>query len=370
MRLSLLCIIALSGSRLAQPTQIELTPEEQAHADALVTAIDRDSFPSKERRKLENASIFLHLAATSTEEPVLLAALESLEKISTGSPALTAKRRLVDEAYCQVVRQHLASESPRVLERAITAAKHPLCMDEPDPKIVERLTSLAASDPRPAARLKALQALYQMHDFQKDPAIAAAFLQALQSDEPWLVGGALHRLNNRTHHLANAPEVLAQLQKLSRHEDPGVRGLAAYLTTWMIPDEGRADLGVRLHGMLEDDHPYVRGMAALGLGRLHRFASLPALLALLDDTTEANHAIPHEGLTGKTQHLRFSASPRHTVQATVLQAIEVLSEELPKEQRFKVGKIDYQQQAQDLAREADRARAWAKEHVNDLPTEE
>jgi HEAT repeat protein len=251
----------------------------------------------------------------------------------------------------------LDSPSHGVLANALEAAKPALQGQTEMTPLVDKLVALADSHPEPAARLEALNALQGIKDFQQQEKIAAVFLKNIQAPEPYLKSLALFRIQFNNHKLAGKEEFFTRVHDLLKDPDPGVRGRAAEVSSVLVADADKEKLGAEITAMLEDKEAYVRSASASALGRLGYKPAIPKMVALLDDKARNTYDIPYKRLNGKEGSEHHDGSAWSRVDDSMLWGLSQLTFGFG-EQKFPYGKIDWKNVDGDIAREVKLAKAW------------
>lgn len=355
----------LPGSGL--PIETTLTSEQKETAEALALLVDDDAhFDYDDRKKLENADVFLWLAANKLEEPTVLgAALEGMEERWTTSDSVDDKK-LVNADYHLVVRHHLDAEDTLVLARAIEASTNSLVGENPHGETVDRIVELATLYDGSAGRYAALDELWQLRDWEKQDGPTEAFYQALASDDAYVVSNGLNRLKYETFNLIRKDDFRTRVLGLLSHDDPGVRGRAATVIG-RLAEDGDEEVGTQLHALLNDPNPYVRGEAAEGLAELKRLSSVHKMIAMLDDSEKASYTLDGwTKLDGTNGSLYHDASTWSRVDDALLYALVSMTSGMG-DDKFEYRKINSETKDADIALAVKDAQIWYKANVRELP---
>ena len=384
----------------AVPIKTRLDPEQQAAADALEGKIARGAFPWADRNAARNAPIFLTMAAVDKNPALTAAALEAMSRCWTSTPG-EPEKRIVDEDFRAVVRARLSHADPAVLGRAIEAATLAISGEQPDPALVAALARIATEHEAPAARQSAALALCRARDFQKDPAVTAALLKALDDDEDRVVSVALLHLRPSAYDLGSPGDFAARARALMEHADPGVRAAAMMLAAALFRsamadpsaptpqaeppaddpgDAARLDaerldaerldaerLGSAIEARLSDPHPHVRSRAAAALALMGRKSSIHKMILLIND--RAPDGYTSKGgrlLTGEDASVVHAGSGWQRVNGAALEALVLLSYDMG-ERRFGAAVPAPAKREEALVEAVDRARRWYQENRAALP---
>jgi HEAT repeat protein len=347
-------------------TKVEVSAEDAKLAQELKGKVKNGQFPYKERSKKENANAFLHLAATHKDEETAAAALQGMTLSWTYSER-NKKKMLVNEDYKAVVRQHLDSEVPKVLGRAIDASPNAIAGEEPDKAVIARLAEIAMEHKDGAARFAAVDALSRARNFQKNGTITTALYKALQDKEPYVISTALFRLQFASYSLKDKRKFFTKARELLKHEDPGVRGRAALFAANAAPETEKETLGNNIHAMLDDKEPFVRSAAASALAKLKRKASVHKLMTMLKDDTRNTYDIrSFKKLTGESGWVHHDGSAWSRVDDAVLYALKTMTWDM-KGDKFEYRKVNYKTKEKDIAGAVKDAQRWYKKNRKKLP---
>lgn len=344
----------------------ELTAEQTTEMEALKAGLSRSTF-SRDTRTVENAPLFLTMAAHDEDDNVVAASLRAMESLyrARGARLDEAKNVRVDEDYKAVVIARLDSEVDQVLGNAIRASAR-LVSPAPDIRDAEtarKLAALAASD-RPEVRYAALNVLRRARDWSRDPELAAPYLAALDAEEAHIVSTALFALNGHTRDL-DRDLIKSKLESLTAHADPGVRGRAIQVLSSLpgLRDEAlKAEIGARAETMLEDANPFVRSMAARAVGRLDRVEAIPRLLEMLDDDERNTYDITGwASLDGSRARVHHDGSAWSRVDDAALSALSRINPG-DRRLRFEYNRPSHEDVEGGITRASAEARAWYAEN--------
>jgi hypothetical protein len=340
--------------------------EERRRIEGLRAHLSKQNrrFPAREAREKSNAKLFTYLAATSEESHVIEAALEAIElAYSPRSP----RKEAPDADLDRVLLKHLHSDNPSIAVRALSAARLPLMMDRPSHDVTRALVEMAQAGNAPARRHAALEVLSSIRPHRRGSVVLEAFQEVLAAPEPHLVSLALFALEHSRRSFdadetLRSPTLGAHALELTGHADPGVRGRALSLLTeleWTLEPPAKFE---RALALLDDEHPYVRGVAADVLGRMGHAAALHHLVRCTDDLLPARYNL--EGWTelgGKPGRLAHGLPGRVCVAEVVHDAMLSLGE----------GKLELalgpRQTEESVKENARLARAWYELAKGEIP---
>lgn len=342
-----------------------LDDAQKAAAEALKPQAKNGGFPSAERKKDENALIFLVLAAENGDAGVTAAALDGMSE-TWGANEKSKATHKVDADYVAVVRAHLDSADNVVRARAIMAAKKVLLSPAPDAGVVDKLADIGANDANPSARFAVLDILWDKPDWEKDAKLAGVYLGALSAKEPYLVSEALFRMEHDSA-LVNKAEVQPKVEGLLADADPGVRGRAALvLMSIARTDEERAAAVVKITPLLSDPHAYTRAAAAGALGRSKSTAVVASLMPLLDDKADHTYDIKDwTELDGNAGRVHHDASAWSRVDEAALSAIKFVTSSKGAD-KYEMRKIESKTSDADIDAAVVECKAWYEAHKGAL----
>lgn len=337
------------------PSESSASEDGKARAEELLAAREKDQIPYQELDKKENGPAFLYLLETQEDKKVLEQALRGIAKTYTGDERYADKKNLAGERYTAVVLKYLDSEDKRLLAHSLEASGTLLGAPEPNREVVDKVISIASDHKELGAREKAIDTLYKFKDRDQDPAAMAAFLKAL-SDEPAVASSALFRLNSGSNSPVNKAELLAKLEELLKHKDPGVRGRALLVMERLTDRDKKAELQAKFTPFLKDGNPYVRSSAIKALASTRDTKVIPTLMTLIDDKEKNTYDIRFEGLLGNDS-VHHDGSAWSRVDDSVLTALDSMTGAL-KDNRFKKGRYKGKTLDQDIAADVKKAKEW------------
>lgn len=342
-----------------------LDDAQKAAAEALKPQAKNGGFPSAERKKDENALIFLTLAAANGEPGVTAAALDGMTE-TWGANDKSKATHKVDADYVAVVRAHLDSADNVVRARAIMAAKKVLLSPAPDVGVVDRLADIASNDANPAARFAVLDVLWTKPDWEKDAKLAGVYLGALSAKEPHLVSEALFRMIH-DNGLVNKAEIQPKVEGLLTHADPGVRGRAALaLMEVARTDDERTAAVAKITPLLADAAPFAKAAAAVALGHSKNTSVVASLMPLLDDKSDNTYDITGwTELDGSAGRLHHDASAWSRVDEAALLAIKGVTSSKGVD-KYEMRKIESKTSAADIDAAVGECKAWYEAHKGAL----
>ena len=315
-------------------------------------------FPREATQDPENGPAFLYLAATSSDPKIQLEALEKLESVYTTSSSSKTQTQ-ADENYDKVVLHFLNSSDDSQRYYALQASGDSLRKDG-SPAVLQRLIEIGSSDPNPAARFGAMSAFASMGHRADNSEVIDLYLKAYK-DEPETAQIALKWTGMGFARANQRDEVKAALVELTKHENPAVRGEAAFDLGQVFNGDSSLVL-TTLTPLLKDKSPYVRAKALDGLSYLKDPEVLTLMAPLLDDSATTNYRMPITNLLGKTQNKNFTTFGWSRVDGTALKSLERASGNIDRATKFDLGKVEYKTKDQDIAREVKRAKDWLAKH--------
>jgi HEAT repeat protein len=345
------------------PVNLTLDAAQKKAAKELVGSIKNGRFPNEAVRDKSKAKLFLYLAATSKKPEVVMAALQAMKMAFTSSEAYK-KKEYAGKDYATVVAAHLDSKDLKIQGYALEAAPHAVSGKQPDASVVEALVKIASSHPNVPARAEAIDRLRLVRNFQQDQKIANAFLQALDSDQAYVVSKALFGLRLRATGLVMRNKFLGRARKLMQHTDPGVRGRAAELAGRL--GAGKPPVVREVVALLADKHPFTRSAACSALAHMGDLASVHAIIKLVDDTEKNTYDIRgFQTPTGRAGWVHHDGSAWSRVQDAAIRALERLS--MRTGTRFKADRVDSKDVERSLSKNARAAKAWYAKVKAKLP---
>jgi len=346
------------------PLGLRLTQDDIDYAQELAGRVHRRAFPKELVGDESNASLFIHLAATSSSPEVVVAALDAMRTtFSSGHRPKPREPRGGDD-YGTVVALRLQSEHAEILAAAIEAARPALSGARPFAPMIDELCVVAQSHPNVGARVRALKALGEVPHYQKHDSIVRALLGVLESDGPAVLATALdYAARHQARELLEQDAFREHAIRLLRHSDPAVRGRAARLAALLAPK----DVGVvaPVVTMLHDAQPCARAFAALALVDIHDPSAIHALLPLVADMANARYRIRYKDLDGRNAQVAYFTKRRSLVHDRIVQAISALSEQTAVP--FVPPPELAASPAQGRQRTAEAARQWYAANQSQLP---
>lgn len=350
----------------ATPT-VTLDAAQQRSEAALLQRLSAGGrFPNDVVNK-QNARVFLHLAATSTDPRVQSAALLAMPEVFTHAERYTQQRERMGPEYAQVVMMHLRNGSGSVLGAAIRASKNAIVGDAPNTEIIAKLIDIAANHSSPSGKYEAMEVLWSSSTFRDDAAQHAPYVAALDAPQPWLVSIALFRIHHGfARSYADKPALLTKALVLAQHADPGVRGRAADV----LGDLG-ADATLRtrvvpvLTGLLDDAHPFVKSEAMIALSLMNHGPAIHRIINFVDDRTSNTYDIVgFQDLLGQPARVHHDSSAWSRVSDAALSAIRNYAGRTQTPFRYEVDVHDAEGGLRRAGREA---RAWYAQHKGEFP---
>lgn len=350
---------------LPLPT-IELDEGQTATAEELAGQARNASFPRDARTK-EHAKVFLYLAATSEDPNVIAAALHAMADTFTANERYAERREMLGEDYVQIVMAHLSSDEGVVQAAAMEAAKQPILVEPPNQEIVDRLVELATSHETAAGRHEAMEVLWNSKTIRDSQEQMAPYVQALDAEEPWVVSGALFRLDSFGRNLEDQDAYRGKLKELLGHDDPGVRGRAADALASAVGsrDPQRDEMAQAIMPLLNDDNTFTKSAAAGALASMDYQPAIHEIVKLLGDMERNTYDIDGytelDGGRGRTHH---DGSAWSRVADAALNALKRFSGRVG--ERFDYD-VNYQTVEEDLQSAAGTAREWYDSVKGEVP---
>lgn len=354
---------AASAQPAANPAGLSfaLNPGEQKKAESLIAAVDEKNwrFSPAESNKKTNARVFTFIAATSDKPAVIGAALNSMH---TAYSAHAKSKVKPDADFDKVVSKHLGSEDPKIVARALRAARTALTGKEPSKELLSAVVALKDKHADGPGRYALIDALRVVSFDARNDALMSVFTESLDSKEPYVLSYTLQALYRSTRSIKDKAAVNAKVLQLAKHEDPGVRGRAIEL----LGSTGKGDpasLEVVL-AALEDPHAYVRSEAAESSARLRHAPAIHSLMKLVDQAEPNSYQLEgFKNLDGSAAVLRHDGSAWGFVQDAAMTAIRSLSSG-----ELKLDRIEPKSVAENLASNAKATQAWYQQNKASIPT--
>jgi hypothetical protein len=343
---------------------VSFSEEVKAQAASLQPQLQDSSALYKVTGVKENGPAFVYLASTSEDPKIAAAAFQGMSETYTTYEKSTDKNQ-VDAAYLAALRKGLASTDKPTLYWALKAAATTQRDDAQDAEITKILNDIARNHAELGARYEALQALSTGSRWQQNEETAETFLQAL-SKEPLLASLALFRWDGKAGFSSKKEQLHAAILPLLEHADPGVRGRALLVVTETVPADQKSELAGKLEAMLQDQHAYVRSMAAKSLADMRHLSSAARLMPLLDDKANNTYDITYDTLLGQSGTAHHDGGPWSRVDDSTLIALHLMSNQLPEGKRLEYPKINSGSVDADIATEVEKTRAWFKANEQEL----
>lgn len=233
-------------------------------------------FPPEDANKKTNAKIFTYLAGTNETPEIVGAALQGMY----GSYSSHSKRKIKpDEDFTGVVLKHLQSENPRIVARALKAARTAMTGKRAKKELIDGVVALASKFPSGAGRYALIDSLRVISSKHRDEKVMAVLTSSLDAAEPYVQSYALQAIYRSTRSIKDPTALKAKAFELSKHENVGVRGRSIELLGALGKDDPEAVKTVL--AALEDSHPYVRSEAAEALSRLRHKEAIPKLIKMV-----------------------------------------------------------------------------------------
>ena len=313
----------------------------------------------------------LHLAASATEENVLIAALKALTNSWSVVPNNADRGyNMVDDNFVAVILNRIHDERPAVQAAAIDAGGVAFRTSNTNEALLDAYLELGASG-SPQLRYAVMQKVWQSSmPFETQERIAL-FTNALDAPEAWLVSTALFRLKGHVPREDWGNAIRDKFLELTRHSDPGVRGRAAGALASMVgrlqaSDPARVAAQARLVEMMDDENPYTKSEAISAQRSLNNLGAIPAIASHLDDATPNTYDIRDwqelDGSNGWTHH---DGSAWSQVRDAALYAIKTMSRSVDRDNPFDYS-INGQTKDADLTAAAASAREWVAAHRDAL----
>ncbi len=346
----------------AAPKKIEVEPPQvdeaaKTKAKELEGKASRGRFPYDLTKEKENAFAFVHLAATSTNKELIVAALRGMNSAFT-SYDKSQDRTLAEENYARAVLMKIQDPDGQIQAAAIDAAGHSVSGQTPHVKVVEALVDLAANHAKPEGRYAAIDSLGRVSELGKNKAWAAPIVAALSAKEPWLVSEALKNLRFKLYDFADKDELKPKFVELLKHADPGVRGLAAEalasLAGW--DDAKRKEYAPLIEPLLDDPDNYTKSAAMSALSSLKHKPAFHKIIKFVEDNNKNTYEIRgFTQLDGESGWQHHDGSAWSTVSDAALSAIRNISHSTSKKFEYK---INYKTKDADLKAAAAEAKKW------------
>jgi HEAT repeat protein len=282
---------------------LKLDAVDQATAEDLARLIKSGSVQRADLRDAKNGPRFLHLAARSKDPEVVASALKGLRTTYSSSSAGRRKSNAITEDFRKVVRGRLMSEDDRVRSAAYNLTSKLLAGTAPDTATLD-LVIKHLSDASPGRRIRAIDALVNVADFQLDSPrkgplkekVTTALLTALEAAaEPAVLASGLETLGQVGFPaMPLAARAVALANKHVAHAEPAVRGMAMLVIS-RVTKAADASATASITKGLIDAEPLVRGASVLGASHIAAPARIEALMKLVDD-----NAVPQREVGGFT----------------------------------------------------------------------
>lgn len=316
-------------------------------------------------RKVEYAKAWVHLADTLTDPKEIAVALEFVGALHTHKT--NDNKRLPYSPKCiEVVRKHLKSKDPRVVDRALRPARWIVAGPNADQKTADLMMDIAESHPSADLRREAYDSFWvsplRSERFYK---LVHKFLSEKNDSETlWVAIRVVSVQHSKTTPYPKEVRdpIVEKIWKLADHSEESV-SMEAVSSMENIFKEVRGteldQVGKRLIEKLDDPRPGVRTRAAQALSGLDYEPAIHSLIPLLSDDSENRYGKP----------VRHS-SRQHRVDDAALTAIHDMTEDLGYLKfTYSIRKVKkYDPKLSDtVTAEAKRAREWYKKYKDSLP---
>ena len=326
----------------------------KARAAELARAHTDRGFPRDEVKGPENGPPLLYLALTE-EGAVKLDALKQLEFVYTSANSNSKTQAKADKAYYDVILHFLNSPDETVQFYALKSADD--CFGkEPDPGVKAKVLEMATSHPKVGGRFAAFETLGNYGNRGSDADALDAYIKGFK-DEPPAAYMALYW----TRALGSSQrkdEIKAGLIELLDHKNEAVQGEAIFALGSNFGFSQGDIVLEKVPPYLKSESPYVRAKSLDALARVKDAKVYELLTPLLDDTAETKTTLPYTDLRGKDVSKPLSTFGWGRVDGTALKTLESVSRSVSRDNAFKLGKIEYKTQAEDITREVKRAKEW------------
>jgi len=329
-------------------------------AHDLVQKVDKQNwrFPPQETNKKTNAKLFTYLAGTSEQPEVVGAALQGMYSSYSSHSKRKAKP---DEDFSAVVIKRLQSEDPRLVARALKAARTAMTGKRADEKLIKTVVALGDEYPAGPGRYALIDALRVVSSKNRTEPLMSIFVSSLDAPEPYVKSYALQALYRASRSIKDIDGVKAKALELAKHADVGVRGRAVELLGAVGNDDPKAVAAVT--AALEDPHPYVRSEAAESLARLRRKEAIPKLMKMVDSAERNRYSLSvWKTLDGENGRLHHEGSAWGYERDAAMNAIRSLSSGA-----LKLERINPKQIEAGLDANAKQTRDWYKKNAGKLP---
>lgn len=359
--------------------KLKLDAVESASAEDLIPLLKKNELKRQDLRDPANAQRFLYLAAQQKDPELVSQALLAMRVIYrpkqppikakakvSGKPKEAPKYAIIDDHFRSVVRARMESKDDRVFDAAFTLSSKLLASEKPDEAAL-KIALAALGSPSPARRARAIEALYNVPDFQLDKArkgpikerILGQILNALEkeSNPGVLVKGINAIANSAFAQMPLLPRVRALAERYKAHENVSLKASSLYLLSRIEPAKHEA-LNAALTEALASPEPILRGVATLASDRLPDAVALPALLKLSADSSKPMYDFEgFVGLDGKPAQI----SNRFGGRRLDISALDALDQRL-KAKGFKPAKLDKADFNEQLKARQDAVKAWFEKH--------
>ena len=311
-------------------------------------------FPRDEVKGPENGPPLLYLALTA-EGAVKLDALKQLEFAYTSANSSSKTQAKADKAYYDAILHFLNSSDETEQFYALKSADD--CFGkEPDPGVKAKVLEMATSHPKVGGRYAAFETLGNYGNRGKDNAAMDAYLKGFQDEAP-----VAYMALFWTRALGSSErkdDIKAALVGLLDHKSEAVQGEAIFaLGSNFGFSQGEIVLE-KVPPYLKSESAFVRAKSLDALARVRDAKVYELLKPLLDDKAETKIKLPYTDLRGKEVKKQISTFGWGRVDGTALKALESVSRSVSRDNPFKLGKVDYKTQADDIAREVKLAKEW------------
>lgn len=350
---------AVPGAELAAPNAgVTFTREELATMPAVLMGHQGSSF-NREVRTRDNAWVFLHLANTQGAPSVQRAALSALRHVFTSKPDQAEEKMMIDARFAEVVVSSTSNVDEDIQAAAISALRAAIdgSAETVDAQAIAALIALSTTGSI-GQRYAALNVLDNSSTLRTDPAQQAAYIAALDSNEPALIADASFQLNFFHREYADQDGLRTRLVGLLQNPDDGVKGRAAGLLERIVSHTNphAAEVAAALMPLLQSENMYVWCQTADALAHLRHLPAIPAIMEKIESVDANRHEIRQPGaLGGRDLVVNSNASVWSHVGEAAQDALADYSRNLG--ERFEV---DFSRETivAEIAAQAPTVRAW------------
>lgn len=249
----------------------------------------------------DDAWVYVYIAATYEEQTPLVASLYSMTNSFTAREEMTNRNELLDERYIQTVMHHMQSDDNIILTYAIGATEPPIAAPDASEVVLEQLIDFATNHPDNAVRYDALDVLEKSWNSHEHADRIQAFVDNLDSEEPYLVSKALLRMPRSARNASDRDALQKKLLELLQHEDGGVRGRAIAVLGRLVTSrsDDRDEVAKQIIPLMDDENTFARSETFSALQSLDYRPAIHLIMNHLQDNAEVRHEIEFTRLDGR-----------------------------------------------------------------------